>query len=58
MKEVGLTMKADYGATSNEFHYCCMCNCVASYPGPRAERRRGPGDTWQNSHMCSVSIIA
>ena len=31
---------------------------VASYPGPHAERGRGPGDTWQNSRMCSVSIIA
>ena len=25
---------------------------VASYPGPHAERGRGPGDTWQNSRMC------
>ena len=31
---------------------------LASYPGPHAERGRGPGDTWQNSRMCSVSIIA
>ena len=31
---------------------------IASYPGPRVERGRGPGDTWQNSRMCSVSIIA
>ena len=31
---------------------------IASYPGPHAERGRGPGDTWQNSRMCSVSIIA
>ena len=25
---------------------------------PRPSRGRGPGDTWQNSFMCSVSIIA
>ena len=31
---------------------------VALYPGPRVECGRGPGDTWQNSRMCSVSIIA
>ena len=31
---------------------------LALYPGPHAERGRGPGDTWQNSRMCSVSIIA
>ena len=38
----------------------CVCGCIhaASYPGPHAERGRGPGDTWQNSRMCSVSIIA
>ena len=31
---------------------------LASYPGPHAERGRGPGDTWQNSRMCTVRIIA
>ena len=36
----------------------CAHFSLASYPGPHAERGRGPGDTWQNSHMCSVSIIA
>ena len=30
---------------------------LASYPGPRAERGKGPGDTWQNSCMCWVSVI-
>ena len=25
---------------------------VASFPGPHAERGSGPGDTWQNSHIC------
>ena len=31
---------------------------LASYPGPHVERVRGPGDTWQNSRMCTVSITA
>ena len=30
---------------------------LASFPGPHTERGRRPGDTWQNSRMCSVSII-
>ena len=25
---------------------------------PRPSRETGPGDTWQNSRMCSVSIVA
>ena len=40
-----------------EERYSCRGGVkVASYPGPRAERGRGPGDTWQNC-MCSVSIM-
>ena len=32
----------------------CSIDCprIASYPGPHAERGRGPGETWQNSRMC------
>ena len=36
--------------------YLDLCKCaitVASYPGPHAERGRGPGDTWQNSRTCT-----
>ena len=36
--------------------WCVYAVCVASYPGPHAECGRGPGDTWQNSRMCTVSI--
>ena len=27
-------------------------NQLASFPGPHAKCRSGPGDTWQNSRMC------
>ena len=37
-----------YPPTSTAMHTHTPTH-VASYPGPRAERGRGPGDTWQNS---------
>ena len=60
------TPRAEFRENSFVTKDCCIpgnrhplpCHAVASYPGPRAERGRGPGDTWQNSRMCSVSIIA
>ena len=32
--------------------YCLRWLNLASFPGPHAECGSGPGDTWQNSHMC------
>ena len=33
-------------------------SALASFPGPHAERGSGPGDTWQNSRMCTVNITS
>ena len=39
------------------FSHCAELRVlIASYAGPHAERGRWPGDTWQNSRMCTVSI--